>query len=321
MQIDVSIIIPVYNVENFLEQCIDSALQQKNCNLEIIIIDDCSTDNSFAIAKKYAEKFSQIKLIQQKENKKVGAARNLGIENAKGKYILFIDSDDYLKPNSIYELFQKSKKENLDVLFSTYWKEKNTEISKIDFKFPNSTLTGVEFMDNIKFLDILVWNKLWKRSFLIENQLFFVEHGFEDVIFVAEAMEKAKRVKGGDFPFYYYRIRENSTMTQKVSQTALESHYKMILKLENLYKRNKDSNQFLKLFLYSFVTFDGFINRFEPNSKEEKKLKLDLRNKVRMKYLYYRNSIFKCNKLGVLQKISLYISPKLLRILFELKHK
>ncbi|HLS29337.1 MAG TPA: glycosyltransferase [Flavobacteriaceae bacterium] len=324
MQVDISIIIPIYNAEDFLERCIESVIHQANCITEIILIDDCSTDSSYKIAQDYAKKHNNIQLVRQPTNQKVSAARNRGIKLATGKYILFVDSDDYLKENSISKLYQEAEKENTDILFSTFWKDKTDTISKIKFDFPTRTLSGLAYMDSVKYLEIFIWNKLWKRSFLMDHDLKFPEQGFEDVLFVANAINKAQRVKGINYPFYYYRIREGSTMRKTVKISALYSHDKMVSKLEKLYINNKSNisaNQYLKLFLYSFVSFDNLLSRFKPNTSKDKFLKKEMSNKLKAKHAQYRKQILKCSKLGIIQKLALFISPRLLRILFEFKLK
>ena len=109
----VSVIIPVYNTEKYLEKCLDSVCNQTLSDIEIICVDDCSTDNSLNILKEYAQKDNRIKLIEFKENKGAAAARNEGIKAATGEYIGFIDSDDYPETDSYYEqLYTKAKQEN-----------------------------------------------------------------------------------------------------------------------------------------------------------------------------------------------------------------
>ena len=126
---DISIIIPVYNTEKYLHRCIDSILQERRVGIELILIDDGSTDESFSICKKYQEKDNRI-IILKKRNEGQGIARNLGISISNAKYLYFIDSDDYLYPDAIFTLFMEAQKYNLDICapdIPSYYYSKNFE--------------------------------------------------------------------------------------------------------------------------------------------------------------------------------------------------
>ena len=113
--VKVSVIVPVYNVEKYLKDCLDSVVNQTLEDIEIICVNDGSTDNSLAILEEYAEKDSRIKIITQ-ENKGLGGARNTGLYHANGEYISFIDSDDWIELNTFEELYNMSKNLDLDML-------------------------------------------------------------------------------------------------------------------------------------------------------------------------------------------------------------
>ena len=106
----VSIIIPFYNVEDYIEECLKSVINQTYKNLEIICVDDCSPDNSYIIVNKYIDIDKRIKLIRHKENLGLGGARNTGLQNANGKFVYFLDSDDYIEIDDIDALFQPYEK-------------------------------------------------------------------------------------------------------------------------------------------------------------------------------------------------------------------
>ena len=112
--IKISVIIPVYNVEKYLRECLDSLINQSFKDFEVICIDDGSTDKSYKILEEYSQKDSRIKVLKQEHNG-AGAARNLGIEIAKGKYIQFLDSDDYFEPNMLEELYNTAEKFGADM--------------------------------------------------------------------------------------------------------------------------------------------------------------------------------------------------------------
>lgn len=111
----VSVIVPIYNTEKFLRSCLDSILNQTLDDIEIILVEDCSTDNSYKIASEYAQKHTNIKLIRQAKNSGVAAARNMGLNSATGKYISFVDSDDYIQSNMLEKMYEACEKNNCPV--------------------------------------------------------------------------------------------------------------------------------------------------------------------------------------------------------------
>ena len=116
---DVSVIIPLYNAEKYIQTCVDSVLNQTLKNIEVIIIDDCSTDKSFELCKKLYGEDKRVVLLQQEKNGGPGLARNSGIKRATGKYIAFTDSDDQMIPDTLLKMFNAAEKYNADVLHAT----------------------------------------------------------------------------------------------------------------------------------------------------------------------------------------------------------
>ena len=196
-----SIIIPVYNSEKCLSQCIQSILNQKYNNLEIILIDDCSTDNSITISKSYAKKYKNIKIICNKRNEGVSACRNKGIRNAVGKYIIFLDSDDYLIDyglKKLANLVQNNSGNNL-IIFTHY-------IMKVGNKFTKSkniffrNLLDAKVNDLFKFYNNNFshqhcWNYVFERNFIIKKKLQFIPGVSigEDRVFVYKSLCSCKK--------------------------------------------------------------------------------------------------------------------------------
>ena len=159
-----SIVIPVYNTAVYLKECLDSIINQTYSNIEIICVDDCSPDNSAEIIKEYAAKDNRIKYIKHSENKKQGAARNTGIDAATGKYITFIDSDDYLNDKYVYEkcisLMEKNNADIITFSFTSFDAENNSE------KYTNVLKNLPEKCNvdskNMREVGVTVWNKIFK---------------------------------------------------------------------------------------------------------------------------------------------------------------
>jgi len=311
-KVAVSVIIPVYNVELYLEKCLDSLINQTLKNIEIILINDCSTDNSEVIIQDYLKLDSRIVYLQQSTNQGQGFARNYGIKKAKGEYILFVDSDDYIKPDAAELLYNKAKSLDLDVLEADYFKVGNNVVEQRNRQF-DSVLSGEEYFETIPYTVGVIWNKLWKTSFIKKHKLYFVKEIFEDVIYLSRAMMYAKRVYRFNYTFYYYIIRDGSTMTSKVTSKHINSQIKLIQQLDLMHKENKGklgNGQRLKVLLYALSGFATFISNYTP-MEDEKGLKLKAKAYLKKINKAYRNEIFSCNKLGRLQKLLFYISPYL----------
>ncbi|HML64706.1 MAG TPA: glycosyltransferase [Dysgonomonas sp.] len=220
--IEISIIIPVYNVEVYLEECLSSVCSQTFINYEIVIIDDGSTDSSLSIIKKYAEKDSRIRFFVQ-ENNGISATRNKGLREAKGKYILFVDSDDYILPDTLLCLWECAQKTDSDIVIGNVWAFYNDDHNNKDdiFKRPkwideDDVISGealyAQLMSTYSFPP-LVYLYFSKRSYLIDNNIWMNEEVVhEDELWTIQVICKAKRAKAIDYFYYYYRQRVGSFM-------------------------------------------------------------------------------------------------------------
>lgn len=206
--VKVSIIVPVYNTEKYLSKCIDSLINQTEKDIEILILNDGSTDGSESIIKSYDDK--RITYIK-KENTGIGSTRNLGIKKAKGEYLMFIDSDDYIKNNCVEELYNYALKTNSELVISDFYKDLDGkfEIIKIpDFKSSNLN-------DNPKIINCVnlgPCNKIYKKS-LLKNISFEENLKYEDAPFVIKALKNANKVSKLNKPLSYYVIHGNSQTT------------------------------------------------------------------------------------------------------------
>jgi len=215
-----SIIVPVYNVEPYLRQCLESVINQDYSDYEIICINDGSTDNSPAILQKYGKACNQIKIINQ-ENHGLSTARNIGIREASGDYILFLDSDDCLEPNALQILAAKQNNEDM-ICFNGRRCFEDGTTEKPDNGIEENSLTGWEYYNKYglvtrKFHFVCTVLRIYKRSFLLENNLFFkVGILHEDNLFTPIACYYALKVKVIPDCLYVYRIREGS-ITQTIN--------------------------------------------------------------------------------------------------------
>ena len=212
----VSVIIPVYNVEPYLRECLDSVVNQTLRDIEIICVNDGSTDNSGAILAEYAARDERIIVITQ-ENRGLSAARNVGIDAAKGKYIYFIDSDDYIDLDALEVLYNRAEKLALDALLFDYVNfcdgmEGDPE-QLVRGEYPD-IYSGVELMKKLRddaTYSVPVWNGLITRDFLQKAGLKFLEGIiYEDHLFTALLLLKADRVSHISYKAYHRRVRPMS---------------------------------------------------------------------------------------------------------------
>ena len=217
-----SIIIPMFNAENYISRCLNSVVDQNlsNNEYEIIIINDGSTDNSLKTCQEFTIKHSNIKIIST-ENLGQSSARNTGIQISKGKYIYFIDSDDYIATNSLGILLEKSLKFNLDILCFKMIRTKTSELKKINpleiKKNKTTILTGQDYLiDSNSYYKEGVWWYFIKRGYLSELGLKFIEGRYlQDTVFTAELFINAKKVSFILLDVYRYIINPNSVWTNK----------------------------------------------------------------------------------------------------------
>ncbi|MGE8593297.1 glycosyltransferase family 2 protein [Bifidobacterium hominis] len=243
----VSIIVPVYNVERYLKRCIDSLIKQSYPNIEIILVDDGSTDNSFSFCKEYALKDSRIRVFH-KENEGLGLTRNYGIERALGEYVTFVDSDDYLTLDAIESMLGKATATNADVVIAThYYKNEEQKVAVPERLYSGSEIEEalmVHMMGNkgnqLDALSYTAWGKLYKKDLFIKNNLCFPSERkliWEDLAFSIEAYPLCKKVYVSHKPVYYYCFNEGSlTHTYKPNKLDLvmELYRYLCIKIQNL---------------------------------------------------------------------------------------
>ncbi|MCC7554091.1 MAG: glycosyltransferase [Methanobacteriaceae archaeon] len=283
----VSVIIPVYNVEKYLKECLDSVLNQTLENIEILCINDGSTDSSLKILEEYSEKDERVKIFTKK-NEGQGVARTLGIKLSKGEYIGFVDADDFIKKDMFEKLYNKAYKNDLDLLIcktSTY-DEKTKEIDDDNWYHSLKCFNGFkkdifDHNDTKEFthhISVPPYNKIYKRNYILKNNIEFPPKLiFEDEVFFYEAYLKAKKISLLDDHLYYYRInRQGSTVvssSEKDFSDVVEIFNLIIAKLIETksietYKKNV-YNRFIHLSLWRYSqTSDKYKEKFWKKMKK-----------------------------------------------------
>ena len=261
----VSIIVPVYNCEKYLKRCLDSLVMQTLENIEIICINDGSTDKSLDILKEYE---SNIVIINQ-ENQGQSIARNKGLEVAKGEYIGFVDSDDWVDTDYFEKLYKTAKKHDTDIAATGIVRLNNFN-KKFHIKFSEEIITD-DVNKKFQLCDVpdksYVWNKIYKRKELLNNKLKFVENLiYEDCIFTPQALHKLNKLVTVPDTYYYYWRRANSTVTLRNKKSNKDKIYahgwaENYMKEHNIqvHKSNTKRYKIFGLSIYKITTKNGKI--------------------------------------------------------------
>lgn len=294
----ISIVVPIYNTERYLPECLNSILNQTFSDFELILVNDGSTDNSLKIMKGFAKKDKRVKLIDIKQNFGAGAARNIGLKYVTGKYMLFVDSDDYLLPTMLEKLYNQAQKYNLDITMCLAYAldEKDKKYLTIDDTDQKLSF-DYHFLDNKKtdffsyksfpenFFQLsrnYVWNNLIKTSLIKNNGIRFdniKQHN--DSFFVIMAKLYSKRIGYITDRLYVYRYQRRNSISD-LHQEDMESVYNTFIKVKKsliqLGLFNKLQSSYLE-WLSSFIPSKDTI--MSPvNLKYRKKLVI-LRNKIK----------------------------------------
>lgn len=320
--IKVSFIVPFYNVEKYIEQCIRSLYNQDVPldEYEVIVVNDCSPDNSRDIVLKLKEEFPTLLLIEHANNKKQAGARNTGVKEAKGEYIWFIDSDDFLQPNVLRGLLREATENNLDVLHFDYIRvTDDNDIQEYPVNYSTNVIDGNKFFFDENEIwwkkGVEVWRRLHKRIFLIENKIEFEENSlFEDVKYSIQVFNKTTRCKHVSLSPYNYRLNLNSFFNLAPSGIYLFESVNLAIRCLQLLEEQTLDKRYT-LILKDFARYHLF---------EAKKIFLKLKyneqkifdNKIRLVAMDKMNFVLKWNEV-IFFKFSLY--RRLFSVLYKFR--
>lgn len=289
--VNISIIVPVYNVEKYLEECLNSLLNQEFDNYEIVCVEDKSTDNSLDILEQYKKKSSKIKIIKNFKNMGLSATRNIGLREAKGKYVLFVDSDDMVKPGSLKILYNLAESNMVDVVYFNMEFLNDEENGLIREKVKNKTYdgiyTGMElFCRYIKENDYKVeaWRKFIKRDVLIENGIFFYEGIInEDMLFSFLLAVKSEKAMDLNKELYIYRQRKGSIMWSQRKEKASNSLFISMINMISYWMANSFSehenrciSKFIKDIYKNYLYYKDYSDNDFPKFSNKEKLIKDI---------------------------------------------
>ena len=317
----ISVIIPVYNIEKYLPKCLSSIENQKNfTNLEIILIDDGSNDSSGSICDKFLKKYNNVKVIH-KENGGVSSARNVGIENATGDYISFVDGDDFLDTNHFDEILEDIKKTNSDLIIHDYY----VEFENSFYKYRKNKIQK-EFKKEESIKELLsggvIGNNLFDKAFKkskIGNVRFDSEIRIgEDLLFIYQFLENIDKVSARSIATYHYIQRTGSAMNSTFSDKFFD-----IIKVSEIIEKNIQE-KFPNLLEYA-----NALSIYSKYKTLERARKMKYYNKSNFKLNQMEKDIKKYNILNGIKYMSfkkfigllLYkISPSVYLLICKIKH-
>lgn len=308
-----SVIIPVYNVETYLEQCLESIIMQEYSNYEIILINDGSNDDSETICQEYSKRYDFIRFFS-KQNEGVSSSRNLGIEMAQGKYLIFVDADDFIEKD-FFEIVEKNIG-NCDLLIYGYYK---AYINKKEILKPDANWSKKQIILNIyndERVSGYLWNKIFKHDIIKKYNIRFskeIDYS-EDLLFVSNYIKYIQSFYILEESIYNYRMRSNSVTIDfynKKNISSLESLDRIIL-------NNKDDKYIYNSLVYKYLKNYYRLRKiikteeYKVNTKYLKKEKEIVRNKgIKEKMIFY---IIKYN-------LGLYFAIKRIKMFYKKYYK
>jgi glycosyltransferase involved in cell wall biosynthesis len=281
-KIELSIIVPIFNVENFLEKALTSLIEQSLKSIEIILVDDCSTDRSRDICMTFKKKDNRIVYLALPENKGYGYACNTGIKKATGEYVTIFEPDDYIAKKAYSDVVKKAKKHNLDLVRFGFYLYKNGKkcnsnyLRKIkSLKIPaNTVISMLDYPEYISYQPT-VWGFIYKKSFLVNNSIYFLETpgaSYQDNSFYFKALCLSKTIMILKNQYYYYRQHPQQSVKDKSKLDAPIIELKEIRNFcDTTIKENKNSDDYNTIYFQlinrSIDYFSIHINRLELELK------------------------------------------------------
>lgn len=292
--LDVSVIVPIYNVERQLRRCLESLINQTNNNIEIILVNDGSTDNSGKIAKEYSEKYKQKIRYYEKENGGLSDARNYGVKKARGKYISFVDSDDYVN-EKLYQHLKKYMEQKYDLIKFKITKV-NEESQVIDIN--NSPIfynkNGEEAYEilycNDQMTDV-AWAYVYEREFFVNYQFEYPKGMYhEDFGLTSLVILQAKKVASTDIDGYYY-VQTEKSITRGNAKNAYKRNMDLFKHYDNMIEKIKkyDISEKSKDNIKIYYTNSIILAVQNLNGKEKKKYIKEIRKRKIFKNIKIRN--------------------------------
>ena len=266
MKPDISIIVPVYEVEPYLRQCLDSLVNQTKKEIEIIVFDDGSTDNCGKIIDEYVEKDNRIKAIHQ-QNLGISESRNKGIDMAAADHLMFVDGDDWVKPTFCEKAFQLITEKQVDIVFFQFERIRDGKVIRRKYpKIEEGYKTRVEAVDLMfKAIGNFAWNKIYKKR-LFDGIRFPKGRLYEDVAVTYRVVLKAEKVWYTNENLYYYRYRAESIVNNRSKKSRHES-FEMTMQQIRALRENEETKEIGEYYLWN--RYMAYCIRYEKDPSDE----------------------------------------------------
>lgn len=258
----ISVIIPIYNAQEYLERCLNSVINQTLADIEIICVDDYSSDLSLEILEKYSKNDSRIKIINHNKNQGESSARNSGLNNASGEYVAFVDNDDEIDLNFLEKLYNNAHLNNADI------SKGEAHIIQLSGKdFYSKTNKQIKENDSILFFAYFWWSAIFKRELIEKNNIRFDEKYIlgGDVLFLNEVILNSKSYALCNDVYYHYHKRINSTDSKILSiekiKSVLEVHKKILENTNKYALKDKKGKAFIKYWCVNSAFNYAFRNK------------------------------------------------------------
>lgn len=282
----ISVIVPIYNVEKYLDKCVDSIIDQTYRNLEIILVDDGSPDNCGQICDEYAEKDNRIKVIH-KENGGLSDARNAGLKISTGKYLVFVDSDDCMTTDGIEYLYKLAKKNNAQLVIGGTEKfiDETNEIiyTSSNQKLNEEVLNKEDAIKDFFLNGCASWARIYKRE-IHENIFFPIGEINEDEAIVLRLIERCTKIIKSNKIVYNYRYRPESITSSSFSLKKMDWYEHCKANLNFVKQKYPDLTEYAEKRYYSSIIFSLTSISFEKNKEPYKKILQELKSELKGEY-------------------------------------
>lgn len=297
----ISVVVPVYNVEKYIEKCIKSIIAQTYKNLEIIVVNDGTKDNSIGVIKKYIDQDNRIKVINQ-ENAGLSEARNTGIKNACGKYIVFVDSDDYIDESMIEKMYRRLKKDNSQLVVCNILRV-DDEYNELGFR--ENYYGEKEIFNNDEAIRALLLNKIngyaWNKLYdinLFKDIRYIKGRLFEDIFTTFDVVLKAEKVSMLKDKLYCY-VRRGNSITQDMKKNSIIDLNYRVEYVRNKIDKNKYLTEYSRFAFFVYLMSIDWICNYQHHHKEtihDQDFKNIINQKNELKHLEILNNSNLTNK-------------------------
>ena len=261
---EITVVVPVYNTQDYLQECLESLECQTMKDIEIIIVNDCTPDHAMEIAELFVKRDNRFRIINHEYNKSLGGARNTGIRSAKGSYIMFLDSDDYYQPDTIESLWKKAKETNAEMVFGRMNWVKDGIQCPVEYIEEKINRYKSFHLDNLRNINSSYWyigqacNRVYKRELLYKNNILFPEGIYwEDVFFSTQVWHYSNNIGYVDQVVYIRRERTDINNPSIIQNYDMKKYLDRDIVMEQIYefvstvyKNNEDDKKIARNLIY-----------------------------------------------------------------------